>query len=161
MGEENPGAGRYALACLVAGGAWIVAEVAGGLAFLGAGIRLWRYEFAPLIAQITSPVVWIFALVLIVPMSRAFDRRLADGLSGRSRLAARVAFLMVVGPAMEILVNEGLFKGIVGRPLYEYLVLPLLGGSSSILSPLYYSTLIIHVPLTDQILPPSPFRGRG
>lgn len=148
---------RFIAACLAAGAAWIVVEVGGGLAFLAAGVRLWRYDIAPLFWEITSPVVWVFAVTLIVPLSIAYDRRVCHRRLGWRRASARLVFLMVTGPVLEVLINEHIFKAWYGRPLYEYLVLPLFNGSSSLLSPLYYATLMIHVPITERLLtPPSP-----
>ena len=49
-------------------------------------------------------------------------------------------------------VTELGFKGLVGRGLYEYTVLATFGGSGSWLSPLYYMTLLVHVPITDRLL---------
>lgn len=143
---------RLALACVVAGLAWIVCEVAGGLAFLAAGVRLWRYEIAPLFLEITSPAVWVFAVALIIPLSLAFERRYTRGRPRRVRLVRLALFVAIVGPVLEVLVNETLFRRLWGAPLYEYLVLPTFGGSGSWLSPLYYLTLLIHVPITDRIL---------
>ena len=113
----------------------MLVEVSGGLAFLAAGVRLWRYDIAPLWREITSPLVWVFAVALIVPLSVAFDRHVSYRLHGWRKAAARLAFLMIVGPLLEVLINENLFKALYGQPLYEYLVLPLFDGSSSLLSP--------------------------
>lgn len=143
---------RLIAACLVAGAAWIVAEVAGGLFFLALGVRLWRYELMPLFWAITSPVVWLFALTLIVPLSIGYDRLVARRWTGRARFVARALFVMSAGPALEVLINELLFKAGIGRALYVYTVLPTFSGSGSWLSPLYYATLLIHVPITDRLL---------
>jgi hypothetical protein len=140
------------LACLAAGAAWIVAEVGGGLAFLAAGVRLWRYEICPVAEAITSPVIWAFAATLIIPLSLVFDRVVTRRLHGAARLATRLAFLMTTGSVLEVLINEFFFRACLGQPLYEYLVLPTFAGSGSLLSPLYYSTLVIHVPITDRLL---------
>jgi hypothetical protein len=143
---------RLAAACLVAGAAWIVAEVAGGLFLLALGVRLWRYELMPLFWAITSPIVWLFALTLIVPLSIVYDRLVARRWTGRARFVARALFVMSVGPVLEVLINEFLFKAGLGRALYVYTVLPTFSGSGSWLSPLYYATLLIHVPITDRLL---------
>lgn len=127
-------------------------EVGGGLAFLYAGIRLWRYRIVPIFEDITSPVVWLFAVTLIVPLGIAFDRRVAFRWRGYPRQAVRLAFLMTVGPVLEVAINRWLFEALFARPLYEYTVLPTFGGSGSWLSPLYYATLIVHVPITDRLL---------
>jgi hypothetical protein len=140
------------LACLAAGMAWIVAEVGGGLAFLSLGVRLWRYEICPVVDAITSPVIWALAAGLIIPLSLAFDRTVADRFRGAARLGARLAFVMTTGSVLEVVINEFFFRACIGRPLYEYLVLPTFAGSGSLLSPLYYSTLLIHIPITDRLL---------
>lgn len=140
------------MACAIACGAWIAAEVGGGLLFLAAGVRLWRYEIAPLWFDITSPVVWVFAAALIVPLSVAFDRRVALRAERGRRWVARVAFVATVGPVLEVLINEYVFRRMWGAPLYTYLVYPTFDGSGSLLSPLYYATVLIHVPITDRVL---------
>lgn len=140
------------LACLAAGMAWIVAEVGGGLTFLSLGVRLWRYEICPVLHAITSPVIWALAAGLIIPLSLAFDRAVANRFRGAAKLAARLAFVMTTGSVLEVLINEFFFRACLGRPLYEYLVLPTFAGSGSLLSPLYYSTLLIHIPITDRLL---------
>jgi hypothetical protein len=145
-------AARLLAACLVAGAAWVVAEVAGGLFFLALGVRLWRYELLPLLWAITSPIVWLFAVGLIVPLSIAYDRMVAVRWRGRGRFIARLLFVMSVGPVLEVLINEYLFKAGVGCALYVYTTLPTFSGSGSWLSPLYYATLLIHVPITDRLL---------
>lgn len=144
---------RLLLACLVASSAWIVCEVAGGLTFLAFGVRLWRYEILPLFAQITSPVVWGLAAALILPLAILFERGAGiRRLPPFGRAASRLLFLMCVGPVVEVLLNEHLFVPFLGRPLYRYLVLPTFEGSGSLLSPLYYATLYLHVPITDKLL---------
>jgi len=143
---------RLATACAAAGLAWVVCEVAGGLAFLALGIRLWRYHLMPLWWDITSPIVWMFAVTLIVPLCRAFERRWTPGRGVGARMAGLAAFVGTIGPVLEVLLNELGFKGLVGRGLYEYTVLATFGGSGSWLSPLYYMTLLVHVPITDRLL---------
>ena len=145
---------RFALplACLAAGTAWFIAEVGGGLAFLSLGVRLWRYEICPLFDAITSPVIWALAAGLIIPLSVAFDRAVADRFRGAVKFAARLVFVMTTGSVLEVFINEFFFRACLGQPLYEYLVLPTFAGSGSMLSPLYYSTLLIHVPITDRLL---------
>jgi hypothetical protein len=144
--------GRVLVACVATGAVWVVCEVAGGLAFLAAGIRLWRYEIAPLWFEITSPVVWLLAAAGILPLTIAFERRWTRGLRGARRFARLAVFVAIVGPVIEVLLNEWFFKPIVGRPLYAYLVAPTFDGSGSLFSPLYYLTLLVHVPITDRIL---------
>ncbi|MBL8115621.1 MAG: hypothetical protein JNK60_22260 [Acidobacteria bacterium] len=144
---------RFLLACAVGSLAWIVCEVAGGLLFLAAGLRLWRYEIAPVFQGITSPVVWLLALLLIVPVSTAYDRALnLRARSPRSRTALRLLLLVTFGPVIEVLLNEWVFRTFFGAPLYVYTFLPTFGGSGSLLSPLYYATLLVHVPITDRVL---------
>jgi len=143
---------RLALACATAGLAWVVCEVAGGLAFLAAGVRLWRYQLLPIWQDITSPIVWIFAATLIIPLSLAFEERYTRGRRGSARLFRVAVFVAVVGPVLEVLINELGFKALAGRGLYEYTVLATFDGSGSWLSPFYYLTLLIHVPITDRIL---------
>lgn len=148
---------RFALACLTAGVAWIVVETLGGLAFLAGGLRLWRYEILPVAWAITSPVVWTLAALLIVPLCRLFDLSVTFRLPRSRWLAARLAFLMIVGPVIEIVLNEFCFERAVGRPLYVYTFLETFGGHGSLLSPLYYATLIVHAPIADRLLPPPVF----
>ena len=111
---------RLATACAAAGLAWVVCEVAGGLAFLAMGIRLWRYHLMPVWWDITSPIVWMFAATLcIAPLSRAFERRWTQGLGVGARMARLAAFVGTIGPVLEVLLNELGFKGLVGRGLYR------------------------------------------
>jgi hypothetical protein len=141
-----------ASACLVAGLAWVVCEVLGGLAFLAAGVRLWRYHLVPIWFDITSPIVWLFAATLIIPLSLMFERRFTHGVKGMRRLLYVAGFVAVVGPTLEVVINELGFKTLAGRGLYEYTVLATFNGSGSWLSPFYYLTLLVHVPITDRLL---------
>ncbi|MFN7985618.1 MAG: hypothetical protein U0Q11_27570 [Vicinamibacterales bacterium] len=143
---------RVVAACLVAGVAWIVCEVLGGLAFLAAGVRLWRYHLLPIWFDITSPIVWLFAATLIVPLSLLFEHYCTRGLTGGRRLIRVAAFVAVIGPVLEVLINEFAFKPLAGQGLYEYTVLATFHGSGSLLSPFYYLTLLIHIPVTDRVL---------
>jgi hypothetical protein len=146
---------RVLVACLVAALAWIVMEVGGGLFFLALGVRLWEYHVLPLWSAITSPIVWAFAGALIIPMSIGFERAVLDRVDGRQRAWVHLGFLMLTGSVLEVVFNELLFKAWVGRPLYTYLVAPTWHGSGSLLSPFYYATLMIHVPITDRVLRPT------
>lgn len=137
---------------MVAGTVWFAAEVGGGLAFLGLGVRLWRYEICPVFDAISSPVIWALAVLLIVPLTWAFDRSVAVRFRGPARVAVRCAFVIAAGTVLEVVINEFFFRACLGRPLYEYLVLPTFGGSGSLLSPFYYSTLVFHLPLTDRLV---------
>ena len=136
---------------VVSAGGWILCETAGGLLFLALGVRLWRYEIAPLFWSVTSPVIWSLALLLLGPLTLLWlsaEERLP--LPRPGRLAARAAFFMTVGPLLEVLLNRGLFSAFAGRPLYTYTFLPTFGGSGSLLSPFYYATLLIHVPWVEK-----------
>jgi hypothetical protein len=130
---------RLLAACLAGSAAWAVSEVSGGLAFLAAGVRLWRYQILPL-------------------FSRAFR---TDRLSPRRRAAARLGFMMCMGPVLEVLINRHVFIRLFGEPLYLYTVLPTFHGSGSILSPLYYATLYIHVPVADRLLGSARYARRS
>jgi hypothetical protein len=153
MISRVPRALRLPLACLVGSLAWIVCEVGGGWAFLAFGVRLWTYELLPLFSAITSPIIWLIAALLITPLMLLFDRAVrVERLTPGARAAARLAYMMAVGPVLEVLINRLLFLGLVGEPLYLYTVLPTFGGSGSLLSPLYYATLYVHVPIADRIL---------
>lgn len=143
---------RVVAACLIAGLTWIVCEVLGGLAFLAAGIRLWRYHLLPIWFDITSPIVWMFAATLIVPLSLVFEHYCTRGLTGRHRLLRVAVFVAIIGPVLEVLINEFAFKPLAGAGLYEYTVLATFHGSGSVLSPFYYLTLLIHIPVTDRVL---------
>jgi hypothetical protein len=96
------------------------------------------------LVDITSPIVWIFAATLIVPLSLAFERRWTRGLGAGARLApfwprssGRSA------PYPRGAVQRGGLQGLwSGQGLYEYTVLATFGGSGSWLSPLYYMTLL-------------------
>ncbi len=128
---------------------WAICETLGGLAFLAGGVRLWSYQVAPIFWRMTSPVIWLILFVGMPPFIfafRAWERR-----RGR-RIGARCLYLMIVGSVMEVLINTGLFQGLLGRPLFLYEVLPTFGGSGSLLSPLYYLTLYPHYSLTEFLL---------
>lgn len=131
----------------------MIFEVGGGLAFLGAGVRLWRYEIVPVFSDITSPIVWAIAGLTIVPLMLLFDRALrTERFTPLRRAAARLGFMMVIGPILEVLINRHLFIQMLGQPLYLYTYLPTFEGSGSLLSPLYYATLYLHVPVADRLL---------
>jgi hypothetical protein len=143
---------RFVLACLTAGAAWVVVEVLGGLGFLALGVRLWRYEIFPIWWDITSPVVWCFAAAFIVPLSLPFDRAMTRRFGKKRALWTHLAFIMVVGPVLEVVFNELIFRRYAGRPLYLYTFLPTFDGSGSLLSPFYYATLMIHRPVCNWLL---------
>lgn len=142
--------GVWLVVALLSAACWIVCETLGGLAFLGAGVRLWRYHMAPLFWDITSPVIWVIVFLVMPPFMIAFARiEERRRFRGVRRLTYRVLLLVIVGPVVEVLINELVFKAHLGGPLYTYTVLPTFGGSGSLLSPFYYFTLYIHYPLTD------------
>ena len=143
---------RLILSCLAAGLVWIVVESIGGLLFLWLGVRLWQYELMPIWSQITSPIVWGLAAILIVPLQLTFDRLLLDRIQLRTGMWHRTAFTVVAGCSLEVALNEWLFKSWIGQPLFTYVVLPTFNGSGSWLSPLYYLTLTLHLPVTSRIL---------
>ena len=109
---------RFLLACLTAGAAWVVVEVSGGLAFLAFGVRLWRYNIVPIWWDITSPVVWCFAAVFIVPISAVFDRFVTCKMHGWRAWAVHLFFLMMTGPVLEVVFNDLVFRRFFGAPLY-------------------------------------------
>lgn len=136
---------------ILSAAAWVLCETLGGLFFLSLGVRLWRYQIAPLFLAVTSPVIWGLAFLLMGPLTLAWlDVEQILPLRRAGRLAARAAFFMSVGPVLEVLLNRGFFATTVGRPLYLYTFLPTFGGSGSLLSPFYYSTLLIHVPWIER-----------
>lgn len=144
---------RFTLACLASAAGWIACEAGFGTLFLALGVRLWSYEVLPLLSCITSPVVWVFAALLVTPIMTLWER--AFGLQKAApavRAGMRLAALMLFGPVLEVLLNTALFPWLFGRPLYRYLVLPTFDGSGSVLSPFYYATLYLHLPVVDRIL---------
>ncbi|HEV8267069.1 MAG TPA: hypothetical protein VGR00_02500 [Thermoanaerobaculia bacterium] len=143
----------FLLACLAGAAGWIVCETTFGLIFLGFGVRLWRYHITPLFSAITSPWIWLFAFVLITPLIALFDRALRlRHAAPRRRALYRLAFLMTAGPVLEVILNESIFVRLLGQSLYTYTVLPTFGGSGSLLSPIYYATLYVHIPVADRLL---------
>lgn len=143
--------GRLLRAGIVSAAGWVACETAGGLFFLALGVRLWRYEIAPLFLAVTSPVVWALAFSLLGPLTLlwlAAEERLRLARAGR--LAARAAFFVTAGPILEVLINRAFFPLAAGHPLYAYTFLPTFGGSGSLLSPFYYATLLVHVPWVER-----------
>jgi uncharacterized membrane protein len=144
-------------ASLLSALSWVVCETLGGLAFLSSGVRLWSYHLAPLFWNITSPVVWLVVFLVMGPLILTFQRfELRRQWKGARRIAYRLLFLVVVGPVAEVLTNELVFKVLLGKALYTYLVLPTFGGSGSLLSPFYYATLYIHYPMNRVLQARSP-----
>src|SRR5258706_14679565 len=143
---------RYFLACITSATGWLLCEAGFGILFLALGVRLWRYEVSPLLSGITSPVAWVVAALLITPIMTAWEKafHLWDTTVAR-RAAIRLAGLILFGSSLELVLNTTLFPWLFGRPLYRYEFLPTFGGSGSLLSPIYYSTLYLHLPAVDRI----------
>jgi hypothetical protein len=152
---------RYVFACMTSATGWILCEAGFGGLFLALGVRLWRYDVVPLLSGITSPVVWVVSALLVTPLMTAWEKafRLWDTTAAR-RAAMRLAALMLFGSSLEVVFNTILFPWLFGRPLYRYEVLPTFGGSGSLLSPIYYATLYIHLPVVDRILGRQPSAAR-
>jgi hypothetical protein len=95
----------------------------------------------------------VFAAILITPIMTMWERtfRLWEASPVR-RAAMRLAALMLFGSGLELVFNTMLFPWLFGRPLYRYLLLPTFDGSGSLLSPVYYATLWVHLPVVDRIL---------
>ncbi len=123
--------------------AWIVCETLGGLLFLAGGVRLWRYVMTPVLWEIASPVGWLF--VLAVAGTNCFGYLLWEKhfrVRGRRRWLYRGLFLMVAWPVNEVVFN-GLVWWLAGTPIYVYTLWPTFHGSGSLVSPLYYLTLLL------------------
>jgi hypothetical protein len=152
---------RYVLACVTCATGWILCEAGFGWLFLALGVRLWRYQIVPLLDGITSPVAWVVAALLITPIMTTWENafHLWDASAAR-RAAMRLAGLMLFGSTLEVVLNKFVFPWLFGGPLYRYEVLPTFGGSGSLLSPVYYATLYVHLPLVDRILGHQPSTAR-
>jgi hypothetical protein len=123
--------------------AWIVCETLGGLLFLACGVRLWRYCLTPILWDIASPVGWGF--VFAVAGLNCFGYLLLEHrlrITGRRRWLYRGLFLMVAGPVNEVVFNS-LIWWLTRTPIYLYTLWPTFGGSGSLVSPLYYLTLLL------------------
>ena len=123
--------------------AWIVCETLGGLLFLAGGVRLWRYVMTPILWEIASPVGWAF--VFVVAGMNCFGYLLVEhrlGVRGRRRWLYRALFLMLAGPVNEVIFDSLIWR-LVGTPIYLYTVWPTFAGTGSLLSPLYYLTLLL------------------
>ena len=133
---------RCVLTCLVGVLVWVPCEVLVGLGFLAMGIRLWDYQITPLLWQITSYAGW--AVVFLVVGTNCSLYLLWEEwarVSGSRRWAYRALYLVVFGPINEVIWNS-LIWWACGTPLYLYTLLPTFEGSGSVLSPLYYLTLL-------------------
>jgi hypothetical protein len=142
---------HWLLTGLITVAAWIVCETIGGLIFLAFGVRLWSYHIAPVFWSITSLVGWVF--VWFVAGNLIFCYLLwetkASVANGR-RWLYRAGFLMVAGPVNEVIWNTVIWHA-VDSPLYLYTVLPTFDGSGSLLSPLYYLTLLLGFWIEEQV----------
>jgi hypothetical protein len=142
---------HWFLTGLITVASWIVCETVGGLIFLACGIRLWSYHIAPVFWEITSLVGWIF--VWLVAGNLIFFYLLWEtraGITSPWRWLFRAIFLMIAGPVNEVIWNTIIWD-IVDTPLYLYTVLPTFDGSGSILSPLYYLTLLLGFWIEEQV----------
>lgn len=142
-GGKRPLALSWAVTSTISLAAWIVCETLGGLIFLACGVRLWRYAMTPILWEIASPVGWAF--VLGVAGTNCFGYLLWErhfGICGRRRWLYRGLFLMVAGPVNEVVFNA-LIWWLVRTPIYVYTLWPTFAGSGSLLSPLYYLTLLL------------------
>jgi hypothetical protein len=132
-------------------GGWVITETLGGLIFLACGVRLWHYHITPVLWEIASPVGWL--LVFLVAGVNVFCYLLCEhrlGVRGGRRWLYRALFLMVAGPVNEVLFND-LIWVVFGTPVYLYTVLPTFAGSGSLLSPLYYLTLLLGLWLEEWV----------
>jgi hypothetical protein len=142
-GRKLPLALGWVLTSAISLVAWIVCETLGGLLFLVCGVRLWRYCMTPVLWEIASPVGWAFVFVVAGMNCFAYllwERRF--GVRGRRRWLYRGLFLMVAGPVNEVVFNSLIWR-LAGTPIYLYTVWPTFAGSGSLLSPLYYLTLLL------------------
>jgi hypothetical protein len=130
----------------------MVVETLSGLFFLNLGLRLWSYHILPVWYDLTSPLVWLLAGLLIVPIEQLFRLSWRKRFGTDARFQVRFAFLTLTGCVLEVAINEIGFNAFLGERFYSYEFLPTFGGSGSVLSPLYYATLVVHWPITDYIL---------
>jgi hypothetical protein len=131
--------------------AWVPCEVLGGLIFLGLGIRLWTYHITPVFWGMTSLVAWGFVLLVLGTNCAAYLLwEEWAGIRGPRRWGYRALFLAVSGPVNEVVWNS-LVWWAYGTPLYLYIVLPSFAGSGSLLSPLYYLTLLAGFWLDERV----------
>jgi hypothetical protein len=142
---------RWAMTSIVGLAAWIPCEGLGGLLFLVLGLRLWTYHITPVFCELTSLVGWLFVLLVLgtnCTLYLLWEQWAA--IRGRRRWAYRALFLVVSGPINEIVWNS-LIWWAWGTPLYLYDVGRTFEGSGSLLSPLYYLTLLTGFWLDERI----------
>ena len=150
----------WAVTSAVGLAAWILCETLGGLLFLACGVRLWRYTLTPILWEIASPVGWLE--VFAVAGVNCFGYLLVEhrlGVRGGRRWLYRALFLMIAGPINEVVFNT-LTWLVAGTPVYLYTLWPTFGGSGSVLSPLYYLTLLLGFWLEEWIPRSLASRGR-
>lgn len=138
---------------------WIPCEVLGGLIFLSMGARLWAYHITPLFWDLTSFVGWAILLPVLGAHCCVYllwEKR-AD-VKGPKKWLYRSLFLMIMGPINEVIWNT-LIWSTVGTPLFLYTVLPTFHGSGSVLSPLYYLTLLLGFYMDEKIPGTVGYRG--
>ena len=133
---------RCLLTCLVGVLVWVPCEVAVGLAFLSCDVRLWVYRIAPMLWEITSVAGWLVVFLVVGTNCSLYLlwEKWAQ-VTGRRRWAWRAVYLVIFGPINEVIWNS-LIWWAWGDPLYQYTLLPTFAGSGSLLSPLYYLTLL-------------------
>jgi len=120
--------------------AWMLCETAGGLLFLYFGVRLWEYHILPVFWSITSYFAW--ALIFVVGGLLCFGYLETEReYRFPNRWYFRSLFLIAAGPFLEVVFN-GLICKIYGTPLYTYTLWSTFEGSGSLLSPIYYLTLL-------------------
>lgn len=120
--------------------AWVFCETVGGLLFLYSGIRLWEYYILPIFYNITSLVAW--ALIFVFGGLICFGYLEAEReYRFENKWFWRSIFLMSSGPFLEVIFNN-IINLLVGKPLYSYTLWTTCGSSGSLLSPIYYLTLL-------------------
>ena len=142
---------HWLLTGLITVASWIICETVGGLIFLAFGVRLWSYHIAPVFWAITSLVGWIFVWFVagnLIFFFLIWERK--AGITSPWRWVYRAIFLMIAGPVNEVIWNT-LIWHVADTPLYLYTVLPTFGGSGSLLSPLYYLTLLLGFWIEEQM----------
>ncbi len=144
ISEDRPGLwSKCCVTSVVSLLAWIPCDVVGGLIFLSMGVRLWSYHVAPLFWDLTSFAGWAMVIPVLGINCCVFllwERR--HKINGARRWLYRAVFLMISGPINEV-VWSAAFRSIFDRQLYSYTILPTFEGMGSILSPLYYLTLLL------------------
>jgi hypothetical protein len=142
---------HWCLTGLITVGCWIICETVGGLLFLAVGIRLWSYHITPVFWEITSLVGWLFVGLVAGNLCYGYlVWETKSGINTRWRWLGRASFLMIAGPVNEVIWNTLIWRT-VDTPLYLYTVLPTFEGSGSMLSPLYYLTLLLGFWVEEQV----------